>query len=188
MGQLSLAWLSRSLRDLSYRSNACPPRELVSCNYGGFIFGIRTLRRQGCVCHPSGLFGKSQRTDVSRRLSSNMAVTCVWRGLRRIMHEGTKPTGRRNRDETWVFGEVSGPDSKMTRFARMCPVCTLQPGSARSLRFKCCNSATAMRCWNRLTDLTASSRRVRLVLGLLRHAKNVVLVARVVHTGLCNGY
>ena len=33
---------------------------------------------QGYVCHPSELFGKSQRTDVSRRLSSNMAVTCEY--------------------------------------------------------------------------------------------------------------
>ena len=30
-----------------------------------------------CVCHPSELSGKSQRTDASRRSSSNMAVTCV---------------------------------------------------------------------------------------------------------------
>ena len=29
-----VATVSRTLRDLSYRSNACPPRELVSCNYG----------------------------------------------------------------------------------------------------------------------------------------------------------
>jgi hypothetical protein len=40
-------------------------------------FHIRSSIDQGCVCHPSELFGKSQRTDVSRRLSSNMAVTCV---------------------------------------------------------------------------------------------------------------
>ena len=35
-----VATVSRTLRDLSYRSNACPPRELVSCNYGGFIPGV----------------------------------------------------------------------------------------------------------------------------------------------------
>ena len=96
----------------------------------------------------------------------------------------TKP--RRNRDETWVFGEVSGPDSKMTRFARMCPVCTLQPGSARSLRFKCCNSATAMlKPANRIVPEGPFG------FGPSRGcatSKNVVLVARVVHTGLCNGY
>ena len=48
---------------------------------GGFMqlrwFQVRSSNDQGCVCHPSELFGKSERTDVSRRLSSNMAVTCA---------------------------------------------------------------------------------------------------------------
>ena len=48
---------------------------------GGFMqlrwFHIQSSIDRGCVCHPSELFGRSQRTDVSRRLSSNMAVTCV---------------------------------------------------------------------------------------------------------------
>ena len=52
-------------------------KAVVSCNYAVW-FHIRSSIAQGCVCHQSGLFGKSQRTDVSRRLSSNMAVLLVY--------------------------------------------------------------------------------------------------------------
>ena len=38
-------------------------------------FQIRSMNDPECVCHPSELSGKSQRTDASRRSYSNMAVT-----------------------------------------------------------------------------------------------------------------
>ena len=48
---------------------------------GGFMqlrwFQVRSTDDPGCVYHPSELSGKSEGTDVSRRLSSNIAVTCA---------------------------------------------------------------------------------------------------------------
>ena len=50
--------ICRSLRDLSYRSNACPPRELVSCNYGGFIPGVCSYVSLRDVAIPRGIIDR----------------------------------------------------------------------------------------------------------------------------------